>query len=176
MKSLDLLVCLKLSCLDGAEWTYAELAESIGMSASEANASVKRSLCANLLIAPKSSKEKPTSNRRNLLEFVEHGVRYCYSVSPGSTTRGLPTAHSAPPLNGILGESNDQTFVWPDPHGSVRGAAVEPLYKSSVYASKKDDQLYELLALVDAVRVGRARERKIAVELLTQRLLKSNAD
>jgi hypothetical protein len=33
-----------------------------------------------------------------------------------------------------------------------------------------DDALYELLALVDAVRDGRARERELAVKELTARL------
>jgi hypothetical protein len=39
-----------------------------------------------------------------------------------------------------------------------------------VEASKKDEALYEVLTLVDALRVGAARERKIASEELEARL------
>ena len=39
-----------------------------------------------------------------------------------------------------------------------------PLYNSVPEASLKDEKLHELLALIDALRVGRARERAI-VEL-----------
>jgi hypothetical protein len=39
---------------------------------------------------------------------------------------------------------------------------------------KKDVKLYELLALVDAVRIGRAREKEIAIKELKSRILGSN--
>ena len=48
----------------------------------------------------------------------------------------------------------------------MRGESFEPLYPSAVIASKKDDQLYAGLALIDAIRGGRARERKLAEDLL----------
>jgi hypothetical protein len=37
-------------------------------------------------------------------------------------------------------------------------------------AARSDPKLYELLALVDAIRVGRARERKLAESELEKRL------
>jgi hypothetical protein len=39
-----------------------------------------------------------------------------------------------------------------------------------VIAAKQDPQMYEALALIDALRGGRARERKLAAELLTKAL------
>lgn len=53
--------------------------------------------------------------------------------------------------------------MWPDPQGRVRGLAVAPLYASSPEAAQKDDKLYALLAAVDALRLGRARERAAAL-------------
>jgi hypothetical protein len=50
---------------------------------------------------------------------------------------------------------------------------VKPLYASAVKAAREDGGLYDLLALVDALRLGRARERKFAEEELVTRL-KSN--
>jgi len=61
-------------------------------------------------------------------------------------------------------------LVWPHPEGDVRGESLEPLYPSAIDAARRDRALYESLALVDALRVGRARERALAIDLLTKRL------
>ena len=63
--------------------------------------------------------------------------------------------------------------VWPYPTGSQRGTSFEPLYKQAPKAALRDSGLYELLALVDALRDGRARERKLAEEMLVSRLRSS---
>jgi hypothetical protein len=53
--------------------------------------------------------------------------------------------------------------VWPDADGDVRGVTLDPLHKTVPKAARKDPVLlHELLALVDALRDGRARERRIA--------------
>lgn len=54
--------------------------------------------------------------------------------------------------------------------GRVRGQAIEPLYPSVPAAARKNVELYEFLALIDALRVGRARERKLAAEEISKRL------
>jgi hypothetical protein len=63
--------------------------------------------------------------------------------------------------------------VWPDPDGEVRGGSFEPLHKAVPHAARKDPRLYELLALVDALRDGRARERQLAEKALST-LLRSH--
>jgi hypothetical protein len=60
--------------------------------------------------------------------------------------------------------------VWPDPTGEQRGISFHPLYPTAPAAAKRDRQLYELLALFDALRGGAARERQIASQLLSERL------
>ncbi|MDF1929972.1 hypothetical protein PGH45_07720 [Legionella pneumophila] len=47
---------------------------------------------------------------------------------------------------------------------------MEPLYLSvpEALAKHPDQTFYELLVLIDAIRSGRARERKIAIELLRE--------
>jgi len=52
----------------------------------------------------------------------------------------------------------------------VRGYKLEPIYKSATKAALADSQLYELLALVDAIRDGAARERSAAIDELKKRL------
>ena len=56
--------------------------------------------------------------------------------------------------------------------GKVRGYQFFPLFRTVPEAVALDNALYELLALVDAIRYGRARERELAVKLLTERLEK----
>jgi hypothetical protein len=41
---------------------------------------------------------------------------------------------------------------------------------------QKDTVLHELLALVDAIRVGRAREKEIAIKELKIRILENDSD
>jgi len=60
--------------------------------------------------------------------------------------------------------------VWPHPQGKVRGEGLAPLYRSVPEAALKNAALHEWLALVDAVRAGRARERNLAAKELTRRL------
>jgi DNA-binding Lrp family transcriptional regulator len=162
-KSLDIVVLLKL-LLERNQRSYAELSKEIGISASEVHASVRRSIAAGLVDA---ASRFPL--RKALEEYLLHGVRYAFPAIPGAIVRGLPTAYAAPPLSSEI-HSEDVPPVWPDPEGTVRGFAVEPLYTSVPKASRADSRLYELLALVDALRVGRTRERKLAEEELKKRL------
>jgi hypothetical protein len=164
LKPQDAMVLLKLVGA-GGEWTYPSLAESLGMSASEVHAAVGRSKRAGLynegLRAP---------NRKALVEFLVHGLRYVFPAERGALTRGVPTAHAAPPLKAQMMADGEPPPVWPDAEGTVRGEAMRPLYRSAPGAARRDPALYELLALVDAVRGGRARERKLAVAELEARL------
>jgi hypothetical protein len=107
-----------------------------------------------------------------LLEFLVHGVKYSFPPDRGQPTRGIPTSYAAPPLNSLIAQSDELPPVWPYPEGKVRGVEFSPLYRSVPRAVAKDNALYELLALVDAIRDGRARERELAVKELTARVSK----
>jgi hypothetical protein len=109
--------------------------------------------------------------RRALEEYLIHGVKYAYPPDRGGLTRGIPTSYAAPPLNQMLSSSSDDLPpVWPDPEGNVRGTEFSPLHKSAPKAAAIDQKLYELLALVDAIRDGRARERDLAAREIQKRL------
>jgi hypothetical protein len=47
---------------------------------------------------------------------------------------------------------------------------VQPLDRSVPQAARRDPALYDLLALVDALRIGRARERGLAEKEINRRL------
>jgi len=112
----------------------------------------------------------PRPNRGNLKEFLIHGAKYVFPVERGGETRGIPTAEAAPPLKQHFPQDFPLPPVWPYAEGSVRGLEFSPLSKNVPYAVLHDRKLYELLALLDAVREGRAREREIAIDELTERI------
>ncbi|MBI1380456.1 MAG: winged helix-turn-helix transcriptional regulator [Planctomycetaceae bacterium] len=176
LKGQDIIASLQLFLGVGPRWTYAELARKLGLSVGGANMAVRRARDAGLLMGDPDGGDKPVARRQALLAFLEHGVATAFHTSPGAVVRGLPTAHSAPPLLGsIHTPSSELPLVWPDAEGTVRGRSVEPLYRSAPGIARRDPEMYELLALVDSVRCGAARERTLAVEHLRQRLLHASA-
>lgn len=156
---------LKLALSPQGGESFAALAKALGMSASEVHASVGRLEEARLL-----ESESRSVRRKPLVEFLMHGVPYAFPAAPGEMTRGVPTAWAAPVMAGRVASNDAEAPVWPDPEGKKRGLAVEPLYSSAPIAARNDPKLYELLALVDALRLGRARERAIAAKEIEQRL------
>ncbi|MCY3002669.1 MAG: hypothetical protein NTV21_12780 [Planctomycetota bacterium] len=170
LKGLDIVAALELASCPSVPRSYAELAKATGLSASEANQAARRGALAGLLLPGATRFEKPRVQRRALLSFLEHGVARAFFASPGRVVRGVPTAHSAPPLDRWISAGEELAFVWPDPDGPVRGRAIEPLHPSAPRLASTNPRLYELLALVDALRVGDARERKLALKELEARL------
>lgn len=148
---------------NGPAWRQLDLAREIGLSQGEVTESLNRSRIARLVDA-----DKRQPMRKALLDFLRHGVQYVFPALPGALVRGVPTAHSAPPLSNIIVESEEK-FAWPDEEGEVRGQAIAPLYPTVPAATRRDPRLYELRTLVDALRVGRTREQKLAREELERR-------
>lgn len=169
LKPQDVLVMLKLVALGQRPWSYSWLAEDLGMSPSQLHSAVRRALAAQLAVKKESA---ITPHIRNLEEFLVHGLRYVFVAEIGRPSRGIPTSYAAPPLEKHFPESTEPPPVWPDAEGTVRGVAFSPLYKLAPQAARTDPALYELLALVDAIRGGRARERVLAIKELGKRLAK----
>ncbi len=167
LKPQDLLVVLKLWVGRGQAWTYQTLAQALGLSSAEAHAAVKRARAAGLLLSGPLS---APPNLMALREFLIHGARYAFPAQVGALGRGIPTAHAAQPLKEVLVPSDEPSPVWPHPRGTVRGLSVNPLYPSAPGAALEDAALYELLALLDALRIGRARERQTAARMIEERL------
>lgn len=206
LKPQDFLVSLKLVAWGEQRWTYARLAQELGISVSEAHACIKRGLQAGLLLPNRDSPPQPSNangsvgigvqepvgiyrvtrkrvrrsglpgsdaladnvvrpHGHNLAEFALHGAKYAFPAVKLPLVVGVPTSHSAPAFAGVFAPGSTD-FVWPHPNGSVRGVGVEPLHPSVPFAAMQDAKLYEMLALFDALRVGRARERGMALERL----------
>ena len=165
LKPQDIVIMLKLLVRNGSEWSYPAISYELSMSASEVHAGVKRAVAAQLM-----DMHRKIPVKRNLLEFLIHGVKYAYPPDRGGITRGIATSYAAQPLKELITQPDEPPPVWPDPEGQVRGYEFSPLYSSVPHACKVDPKLYELLALVDAIRDGRARERKIAVREVHSRI------
>jgi hypothetical protein len=178
LKPQDIVLVLKLIASNLDSWTFSELGEHLAMSASHVFESVERAEAAHLLTtfsAPSPAVRRgraqiPAPNRGNLKEFLIHGLKYAFPAERGGPTRGIPTAEAAPPLKQHFPQDFPLPPVWPYAEGSVRGIELSPLYKNVVYAALRDAKLYELLALIDAIREGRAREREIAIRELAARI------
>ncbi|WP_319559000.1 hypothetical protein [Marispirochaeta sp.] len=166
LKPQDIVVLLKLIAQGREERPgYAALSVSLGMSPSEVHAGVKRLINAKLV---DSKDQRPM--RKPVQEFLIHGVKYAFPPQKGAITIGYPTGFAASPLNQLINMGTDLPPVWPSAKGPVKGQAFTPLYKSVPDAIQNDPLLYELLALLDAIRDGRAREREIAAKELTRRI------
>jgi hypothetical protein len=165
LKPQDIYILLKLIALGEGQWSYASLASDLIMSTSEIHAGIRRAVAARLMDSQKGHPLK-----KSLEEFLIHGVKYAFSPDHGGLTRGVPTGYAAPPLKNIISQTNEPPPVWSDPDGDTRGYEFSPLYKSVPKAARKDKMLYELLAIVDAIRDGRARERESAIRELKVRL------
>lgn len=168
LKPQDVVVLLKLVSLGQEPWNFQRLAMELSISQSEVHAGVRRAVAAGLMSDVASMSGRPV--RAALLEFLVHGVKYAYPPERGEMTRGIATGYAAPPLNKVIVGSSDPPPVWPYVEGNVRGYALTPLYPSVPQAALRDSNLYELLALVDAIRDGRARERNLAAKELESRL------
>lgn len=167
LRPQDTLLLLKLISAEGRRWRQVDLAGELGLSQAEVANGLVRLKRAGLV-----DEEKKKAFRLATIEFLLYGLKYFYPAELGPFVRGTATGHSAKPLKGKLIIEEGGEWVWPDATGSVRGIALHPIYPSVPNAAKKDPILYELMALVDSVRAGGARERKLAEEALRKRLVK----
>jgi hypothetical protein len=164
LRSRDILVLAKL--LDEPpSWTFESLGRVLGLSKSAVHRSVVHLHSSRLLDLQK--RRVFTSNAE---EFLVHGLRYAFPATLGAETRGVPTAWAVAPLSTALARTTALPPIWPHPLGQVRGASVEPLDKVAPEAALRDENLHATLALLDALRVGDARVRSLAREMLEQRL------
>jgi hypothetical protein len=163
LKPQDVLVVLALAAVPPEDRTFAKLAAALSMSSSEVHAAVKRATTSGLLDAERSVRKAA------LLEFLLHGLRYVFPAEWKGVSRGVPTSYATAPLSSRM-HASDLPPVWPYPEGTVRGEGLVPLYRSVPSAALASPPLHELLALVDAVRSGRARERRMAADELEARL------
>lgn len=167
MRGNDLLPLLGLlRQTSESPWTVRSLADELHLPP----AAVQRSL-ARLDETPAYDAVRRRVNRSATEELLRHALPFVAPARIGGLTRGVPTAWAAPALSPRFGAVDELPPVWPASKGKVRGLAVEPLHPAAVDLARSDPWMYEMLALLDGVRVGDARVRGVAQELLHERLM-----
>jgi hypothetical protein len=168
LKPQDVAIALESHLIGPDRWTMKEVAQRLELSYANVHEGVQRLRRASLMAPGKD--EKLSVVVSHLFEFLVHGAKYSFAADIGAPTRGMLTSYAAPPLANHIVSGGDLPPVWPYAEGTARGYALSPLYPKVPLAAASDPRLYELLALVDALRSGRAREVKLAEKELAIRL------
>jgi hypothetical protein len=139
MKSQDIIVLLKIALLhqrissdkaiEADAFSARGLEAALGISKTEVNASIKRSIGAGLALKDRTS-GYPKANINALLEFIVHGLRYVFPVQPGAMVRGMATAAAAPVLQKELMSAGDTICVWPDAEAKEMGQSLNHCLKA----------------------------------------------
>ena len=162
MKPQDVVVLLKKLTPQGRGMLGKDIASSLQISASEVSEALERCRIAGLV-----DESKKDVRKLALMEFLVSGLKYAFPVEAGRVIRGVPTASSASPMKELL-NNNNELYVWPSKTGNARGQAITPLYPTVPNAVAQDSELYQLLVLVDSLRLGRAREAGVARQKLEE--------
>jgi hypothetical protein len=167
LKSQDVVLLMAIAGRD-RPWTLAEIGGDLGMSVSAVHRGLSR-LDAGGLLDPKTRRIKPAQAH----EFLVHALKYAFPPRMHGEARGIPTAWAAPPLKKKLAPSGALPPVWPHPLGRQRGIALEPIHPAVPEAARADAEFGERMALVDALRIGDARLRRLAGAEMKRRLVGS---
>jgi hypothetical protein len=159
MRPHDVAVLVKIIALGHSRWKMKDLAESLFLSPSEISESINRSIQGQLI-----STDKKSIYKLALLDFLNFGLKHVFPAQLGTVVQGMPTAISATPLANFF--FADIPYVWPFEKGSTKGISIAPLYNNLPKACLSDDRFHELMNLIEALRIGKARERNLALELL----------
>jgi hypothetical protein len=147
----DVVLLLAAAAKSGAPWRALDLARELGLPPLEVSMGLERARRVGLL-----DDDKRRVMKEPLLEFLAHGLRFAFPAEIGAPCRGFATAQLA------------GRFVWPSRDGDASGRALSPLDAAAARAA--DARLRELLALADALRVGPAWERALALRELSRRI------
>ncbi len=161
LRPSDVVVACQLAITPEA--IFLDIAKSTGLSAGECHNATRRLRLAQLILA---DERRPPVEL--LQQFLTHGVPFAFPAVIGPRVLGVPTAASAFPFRDLVVVADG--FVWPHADGTDRGQSLLPLFPGAPMLSFNNPPLYELLVLTDALRVGTARIRKLAGELLSHRL------
>jgi hypothetical protein len=163
LKPQDVALLVKLLVKEGHDWRQVDIAQELGLSQGEVAKALVR-LKKAMLINGKQV------NHQLALEFLVHAVKFVFPVDPGPLALGVPTGISSPAHYKMVVQSGEDVYVWPLATGKKRGQVIHPLYPQLPEAALKDQRFYDIMSAVDILRVGRARERNLAIKYLEKEL------
>jgi hypothetical protein len=149
--------------VDDGDWTYRSLADRLHVP----HAVVQRAL-ARAEEASLYSSARREIHLAHFEEFASHALRFVAPAQLGALVPGVPAAWAAEPMaSAIRSAGDDPPPVWPCARGEVRGQAIEPLHPAASEAVEEWPLLGEMLAVLDSLRAGDLRVRKVAQGLLS---------
>lgn len=169
IKPQDIVVLTKLLAQKEKNWSQNSIALELCLSPSQVNTALKRLVTAGLLTSYKPP-NKPDPIIQACEEFFTHALKYIFPAKLGEIARGIPTSYCGPSLKKIIVPGSDAIPVWPYGEGDKRGVALKPLYSSVPRSVLEypDPLFYDLLTLIDAIRSGRAREKHVATQIISE--------
>lgn len=169
VKKPDIYVLSGLVAQDG-DWSYRSLAHRLCVPHSLVQRGLARAQDADLY-----SPERREVHAPHFEEFAIHALRFVAPAQLGALAPGVPAAWAAEPMASAIRSSDEEPPpVWPYAQGRVRGQAIEPLHPAAPEAVEGWPELGEILALLDSLRAGDPRVRRVAEDLLV-RLLRERA-
>ena len=157
LKSQDvLLLCKLLVQKKEGKVRQLDLSQDLGITQSEVSTGFDR-LIKSRLIDPNTKKP----NLAMAFEFLENSVKFFFPAETTEYTVGIPTSVFAKPLANLLLQKGE-SLVWPTIKGNKKGIGLKPIHESVPFATNLDPKLYELLAVLDALRsfkAGRVKEQ-----------------
>jgi hypothetical protein len=154
------------------KWTYRQLAADLEVPHAVVQRAVARAGEAGLYSASRRFVHLPHFD-----EFASHALRFVAPARLGPIVPGVPAAWAAPPMSELIRTSGEEPPpVWPTARaGTVRGQALEPLHAAAVDATQDNPDLAQMLSLLDSLRAGDVRVRRVASEQLHHRLREAGA-
>jgi hypothetical protein len=161
----DIFVLLKVAAEQAAP--VRNIASNLDLPPASVQKSLSRLEASGLIVGRGRSRR---INRLAARDFLIHASKWIAPASPGPFVLGIPTAYSAEPMSSkLLGQGELVVIPVEDEQlaeAAVKGRRVVPLHENVPRAVLRDPRLYKLVALVDSLRMGRARERQVAAEEL----------
>ena len=162
MRAKDILVLLRLTVVGEKAPTIRMLERSLGVPVASVHGALRRLEGAQLVDPARRVLPAQVD------EFLFHALKYLFPPIYSGETRGMPTAWATAPLAERLASSSGLPPVWPGPRGPKRGIGLEPIDEAVPEIARRDAAMYERLAVLDALRAGDARIRKLAQEQLRE--------
>jgi DNA-binding transcriptional MocR family regulator len=165
LRPTDLYVLAGALANQGDTWSLRDLAEKLFVDHTVVSRALKRTEEAGLY----QSAERRV-NAANFAELMIHAARFIAPAPLGGMTRGFNAAWAARPISDLIRQAGDEPSpVWPSALGVNRGQTLEPLHPGAIGASA-DPTLAALLAIIDCLRAGDARVRRVAASALEDEL------
>lgn len=165
VKKSDIYVLSGLLVHEG-DWSYRSFADRLHVPHPVVQRGLSRAQDADLYSAEQREVHLP-----HFEEFAIHALRFVAPAQLGALMPGVPAAWAAEPMASAIRSSGaEPPPVWPYARGQVRGQAIEPLHPAAPEAVEEWPEFGELLALLDSLRAGDPRVRRVAEDLLVSLL------